>query len=140
VWPAIAYLLFWQVVPRIHTESEGAIVLSTLISLALLVWFTALVGRSLSTPRQVMWSLVGASLLFLPLQVMIGTGHVYLPWAALRLLPGLPHLLFLWFAASVGTGLSFLIRSGNMIPPVAAVLALVDLWTVLLNGPVKRIM
>src|SRR5439155_6142339 len=106
------------------------------VSLSLLVWFTAQVGRSLKKPRQVVLSILAAAALFVPLQIMIGTGHLYLPRLLIRPLPGLPHLLFLWFAASVGAGLSFLIRSGNMIPPVAAVLALVDIWTVLLGGPV----
>src|SRR5438477_524299 len=38
----------------------------------------------------------------------------------------------------LGVLLSRLLRSANMIPPVAAVLALVDIWTVLLGGPVQK--
>ncbi len=141
----VAYLAFWQIAPRVHTESTPAVLLSTVISLALLVWFPAQVARSLRTPAVLLSSLLVSGLLVIPLKVTAALGHVPAPWSWLlwldgRFLPGLGGLLFVWFAASVGALLSLLLRGPNMIPPVAAVLAVVDIWTVLLGGPVQQIM
>lgn len=139
------YLAFWQAAPRIRTESEGAILISTLVALGLIVWFTASFARSTKSLKVLLIGLVVSALLVLPLKVMLvkvslGTGHLYAPWSWLLRVPGLSDLIFIWFAASVGGLLSRLLRSANMIPPVAAVLALVDIWTVLFGGPVQRMM
>jgi len=135
-----AYLAFWQIAPRLRTDSLPAILLSTIISLALIIWFTAQFARTLRTPRALALNALLAAAVIVPLRVMLGFGRVYAPWSSLLNLPGLPDLLFVWFAASLGALLAFLLRGANMIPPVAAVLALVDIWTVLLGGPVQQIM
>jgi len=74
-------------------------------------------------------------------QIMVVTGHrISPPWTMLRYMPGLAFLALIWLASSFGVLLSKIVRGANMIPPVAAVLALVDIWTVLLGGPVQKIM
>jgi hypothetical protein len=63
-----------------------------------------------------------------------------MPWVLFAMVPGLPELLLIWFACSLGGAVARLLRGANMIPPVAAVLALVDIWTLLLGGPVSKVM
>src|SRR5438270_450154 len=137
---AFLYLAFWQIVPRIRTESEGAVIISTLFSLGLIVWFTASLARSAHSLKVLLMGLVVTGLLVLPLKIMLGTNRMHAPWTLLLRVPGLADLLFIAFAASFGAILSRLLKSANMIPPIAAVLALVDTWTVLFGGPVQRIM
>ena len=48
---ACAYLLFWQIAPRIRTDSTGAVLISTVVSLSLIVWFTAQFARTFSTVK-----------------------------------------------------------------------------------------
>ncbi len=136
----IAYLIYWQVVPRMRTESMGAVILSTLFSLGLIVWYTASLARTVKSLRVLILCGFVCGIIVIPLKIMLGKGSVYGPWTYLMRMPGLADLLFIWLAASFGAALSLLLRSANMIPPVAAVLALVDTWTVLLGGPVQRIM
>ncbi|MGC8666519.1 MAG: hypothetical protein ACP5VE_00185 [Chthonomonadales bacterium] len=142
-WPAIlaaaAYPLFWQVVRRIHTDSEGAVLLSTVASLAIIITFTAQFARAIPSGRVLVMHILMSSGIAIPVRLLLA-GHPSSRAAALVMDSGIPDLLFVWFAASLGSALSLLIRAANMIPPVAAVLALVDVWTVLLGGPVHRIM
>lgn len=142
-WPAIlaaaAYPVFWQVVRRIHTDSEGAILVSTIASLAIIISFTAYFARAARSTRVLLAHAIVSAGLALPLRLVLA-GHPSSRAAAILMGTGIPDLLFVWFAASIGSALSLLIRAANMIPPVAAVLALVDIWTVLLGGPVHRIM
>jgi hypothetical protein len=135
-----AYLAFWQVAPRVRTDGIYPILVSTLISLALIVWFPARFAQTYRRPRVLAISLLVSGAAVLPLQVMGAMGRSAAPWSLMGAVPGLPGLLFIWFAASAGALLSFVLRGANMIPPVAAVLALVDIWTVLLGGPVQKIM
>lgn len=137
---AIVWLAFWQVAPRLRADSVGAVIISTVVSLSLIVWFVAQVARALRTARAIVLNGILAAGFVLPLRIMAGSGRIIAPWNILPHIPGLPDLLFVWFAACIGTSLSRLLRGANMIPPVAAVLALVDTWTVLLGGPVQRIM
>jgi hypothetical protein len=135
----LAYLAFWQIAPRIRTESVGAQLLSTIVSLGLIVWFNAQIARGFRQPRQFALSLAVTAIAILPLRVLNVFGHIVPPWSWLLAIKGLPDLLFIWLASSFGGLLSFLLRGANMIPPVAAVLALVDIWTVLLGGPVGKL-
>jgi hypothetical protein len=134
------YLLFWQIAPRIRSDALGAMLVSTVIGLSLIIWFTALFARSFRTPAALGINFLLSAAVIIPFQVMIVTGRPLPPWTWLMAIPGLPHLLLVWLAASLGALLSFLLRGANMIPPIAAVLALVDIWTVLLGGPVQKIM
>ncbi|MEP6756204.1 MAG: hypothetical protein ABJA67_11940 [Chthonomonadales bacterium] len=138
----LLYLLFWQVAPRIHSVALGTVLLSTLISLALVILVAAETGRICVTTRTAVISLMISGGLILPLRFLVAANSKFtpLPWSLLLHVPGLPDLLFIWFAGSLGALLSRMLRSTNLIPPVAAVLALVDIWTVLLGGPVQKIM
>jgi hypothetical protein len=71
---------------------------------------------------------------------MFASDGLVAPWSWVLAVPGLAELAFILFGVSVGAALSRILRSANMIPPVAGVLALVDIWTVLLGGPVQRVM
>ena len=135
----LIYLGFWQIAPRVRTESLGAMLLSTILALALIVWFNAQIARGFRRPLQFFVSLVLSAAAILPLRVMYYTGDMVPPWSWLLMVKGLPDLLFVWLASSFGGLLSYLLRSANMIPPIAAVLALVDVWTVFL-GPVGKIL
>src|SRR2546425_6313649 len=95
--PAIAaliYLLFWQIAPRVRTDSMGAIIISTLFSLGLIVWFTASLARIAPSIRVLLMGALISGALVIPLKVMLGTNHVYLPWTVLLWIPGLADLIF----------------------------------------------
>lgn len=139
VWGAMGYLVFWQIAPRVRIDGLYVVIVSSLVALAFVIWLTARFARVLRTPRSVVVATLLLALIAIPLRVLLALRYPL----ALHLnlaLPGLVDLLFIWFAASIGVLLSLLVRGANMIPPIAAVLALVDIWTVLLGGPVKQVM
>jgi hypothetical protein len=107
--------------------------------MALIVWFAASLGRALSSPRRILISGVAAALIAVPFRVLVVQRVPSAVWLYMAV-PGLSDILMVWLAGSIGAALSLLLRGANMIPPVAAVLALVDVWTVLLGGPVQQIM
>jgi len=137
--PAAAYLAVWQVAPRLRTESVGAFLFATLLSLALIIWFVAAFARTVHSPRALWLNLLASGALVVPLRVALVAGNPAARWL-FESVPGLLDVVFVWFAGSLGALLSRLLKGVNLIPPVAAVLALVDIWTVLLGGPVKQIM
>src|SRR5256885_7230445 len=132
-------LIYAQIAPHIRAESFIAFLFSSVAYMALIVWFAASIGRALNRPRRILISGILAAVIAVPFRVMVVQRNP----AAFSLymsIPGLSDLLMVWLAGSVGAALSLLLRGANMIPPVAAVLALVDIWTVLLGGPVHQIM
>jgi len=139
---AFLYLAYWQIAPRIPASSIGAIAISTIIALALGIWLPAQLGFKLRlSPGWVLVNLLAAAAFTLPVVLSVVVRHrIPSPWVVMLYVPGLPFLGLIWLAASLGALLSFLVRGANMIPPIAAVLALVDIWTVLLGGPVQRLM
>jgi len=136
---AILCLLFWQIAPRIRAESFIAFLASSVLYMILIVWFASSLGRGLNTPRAILVSGIAAAAIAVPFRLMIGLRVPAGIWLYMAL-PGLSDILLVWLAGSIGAALSLLLRGANMIPPVAAVLALVDIWTVLLGGPVHQIM
>lgn len=136
---ALAYLVFWQLALRLLPDRIEWVIASTLLSLALVIAFTGRVAACIRTPRALAWNLAASTCVIFPMRLLYVSGHLTAPWNLL-LQPGLPDLLLVWFAAGVGVLLSRLLRGANMIPPVATVLALVDIWTVLLGGPVHQVM
>jgi hypothetical protein len=139
---ALIYLAFWQIAPRIPLSSIGAVAVSTIISLALGIWLPAQLGYKLrDSPKMALANLGCTVLVAMPIMAMAVLRHrIVFPWSVVVAVPGLPFAAIIWFAGSAGALLSFLVRGANMIPPIAAVLALVDIWTVLFNGPVQRMM
>jgi hypothetical protein len=140
LWPTLGYLVFWQIAPRIRDERMGTVVASTLVSLFLVVLVAASLGRALRSARAGIVAALCAAIVVVPLRWMAGTGVVAKPWLWVAAAPGLADLAFILLGAGAGVVLSGLVRSANMVPPVAAVLALVDVWTVTLGGPVQQIM
>jgi hypothetical protein len=134
------YLAYWQVVPRIKSGELWVVLLSTLISLSLAVWLAAQIARSQSGSRSVLIGLAVTAACIIPLKTSVAWRQPLAPWTLLAAVPGLPDVLFIWFGACLGALLSRLLRGLNLVPPVAAALALVDIWTVLLGGPVQQIM
>lgn len=137
---ALAYLVFWQVAPRIRSEHLFTVIVGTLVSLVLVVYVTAAVARALLSWRAVAVVLVISAVTVVPLKLLYATGSLVPPWTWLLVVPGLSELGFVLFGAAIGTALSRLIKSLNMVPPAAVALALIDIWTVLLGGPVHQIM
>jgi len=137
---SIAYLLFWQIAPRFHDDRIGAVILATIISLVLVVLITASAARSMRTTWAALLTALITAAIVLPLRIQFAAGVIVAPWIWILFIPGLADLTFVLFGAAFGVLLSRLLRSANMVPPAAAALALVDIWTVLLGGPVQRVM
>ncbi len=138
---SLVYLIFYFVVPRIRYNATGAVLLSTVLSLGLVIWLTAQCARSFQNQRMLTICTVISIIAVIPFRLMLaGIVRPMPPWTWMIYVPGLPDMLFIWFAAALGTLLSFILRGVNMIPPVATVMALVDMWTVLAGGPVQQIM
>ncbi|MBM3495279.1 MAG: hypothetical protein FJX72_13305, partial [Armatimonadetes bacterium] len=46
LWPALAYIAFWQMAPRVRDERMGTVLVSTMVSLFLVVVVAASIGRA----------------------------------------------------------------------------------------------
>ncbi|NUQ70141.1 MAG: hypothetical protein HUU17_04900 [Chthonomonadales bacterium] len=136
----IAYMVFWQIAPRIREERLWLVLLSTVLSLALSVWVAAAVAARLQRVQSALILTLGCAALVIPLRIMFAAGRLVTPWVWMIRVPGLNELVFMLFGVGAGVLLSRIVRSLNMIPPIAVVLALVDIWTVLLGGPVQRVL
>ena len=136
----LAYMAFWQVAPRVRDERFLTVIASTIVSLVLVVYVSASAARSLRRVTAMAAVGLASASVIVPLRVMLASGRLPAPWHWVVAVPGLAELTFILFGVSVGAALSLILRSANMIPPVAGVLALVDIWTVLLGGPVQRAM
>src|SRR2546421_9198011 len=79
---ATAYLAYWQIAPRIRAESEGAVVVSTMIALALVVWFTAAFARSVRSTRGVLANVLASALVSVPIIVIILANRGMPVWLA----------------------------------------------------------
>ena len=117
-----AYLIFCLAAPRVRYSSAGAVFFSTAVALGLIIWFTSHLARSLRTSQSVLFSVAGALAVGVPTRVLLATKNPEIVWVYQHF-PGILDLLFVWLAASIGVTVSFLLKSANMIPPVAAVLA-----------------
>lgn len=135
-----AYIGLWTFAPRIRTESLVPVLATTVLSLALIIWLPAQYAHGSRRVRTLLAHALLAGLLIVPLRLGLVMGRPVVPWSSILAVPGLADLIFVWFAATLGCLLSLLLRSANLIPPVAVVLALVDIWTVQFGGPVQRIM
>ena len=137
---AVAYLLVTAIAVYLLPGVIQSVVASTLAALAIAISLAALTAGCLSGMRVLLISVAASTLAIVPLQLAHVTGRSLPPWDLLLLVPGLPEVLLIWFAASVGALLARLIRTANMIPPVAFALCLADAWTVWLGGPVQQMM
>ena len=140
IWPIAAYLIYWQIAPRIRDDRIGTVLISTLVSLALVVVVTGTLARGVQSTRRALALTMLAAAVVVPIRVMAAFGYMAPPWRWIVAVPGLADLGFIGLGAGCGILLSHLVRSANMVPPVAAVLALVDIWTVTMGGPVHQIM
>lgn len=136
----LLYLVLWQVAPGIRWESHVPTVVSTLAAVTLALLFGAYLARSALSPRSALWLTGAAALCAVPLRLGTAFGAMPQPWRLMAAAPGLPDLCVVALAAGLGVQLSRLLRAPNLILPVAVVLAMTDIWTVMLNGPVQRIM
>lgn len=134
----LAYFVFYQIAFRLP-DGIFLILLSTVVSLGLAIWFTALAARTLRTAPTAALNLVAAFAIVIPIRLLSALHHPAAFWIQL-VFGGLPDLALMWMAVAAGVLLSHLVRTTNMIPPIAGALALVDVWTVLLGGPVNRMM
>src|SRR5262245_43744038 len=65
----IAYLALWQIAPRLRTDSEGAVVTSTLVALSISVWFAASAARVIRTGKEISANAILSGLLVIPMRV-----------------------------------------------------------------------
>jgi hypothetical protein len=137
---ALAYLVYWQIVIRLRSDSLFVIILSSMVSLGLMIWLAASLGRTLQSGKALFICTLTAAALIVPIQIMLVLRYPLVPWIYLLLIPGMQGVMLILFASCLGVALSKLVRAANMIPPIAVVLALVDIYTVLLGGPVKQVM
>ncbi len=135
VWAMASWLLPWLPVPKVLLPLTAAALL--FVSIAWLLWMAREAGQLWST-RQAIGMGIGACLLWLgvfalrrilPVQSVLWDGLI-------SALAGTGLLLaaMLW-----GTALAGLVRHANLLPPVAVVVTIVDIWTVLLGGFVQQV-
>ena len=108
--------------------------LAVVVGVALVVWLAFEAGRVLEAKWAGILGLIAAGarvgLAFLPLPKSI---------AAQVAVGAIADSLVLAAALLLGSSISGLIRHANLLPPVAIVLTIVDIWTVWLGGFVARI-
>lgn len=136
----ILYCVYWQAVRVVTADSIGIVIGSTLVSLVLTIWIAAEAGRALQSVGRILQAVLLCGAVIGPMRVGVALGRMPPPWSWIAHVPALPDLFFIGFAAALGALVSRLLRGANMIPPVAAALGLVDIWTVLLNGPVHQVL
>ncbi len=146
------YLLFWQVSLRIPSGHIAIVMTTTLLSLLLVLAFTASVARALVPPRTLAANLLVVVPLALPSVLIPILGARFPLWAGwkaigpfyvtytglFRAVPGLHGLLLIWLAAAIGVWLSRLVRELKILLPIAVVLAVVDLYVVFGGGLVTQ--
>src|SRR5436309_1220864 len=96
---AAAYLVYWQVVPRLYWQSVGAILASTVVALTLTVVLASETARSLVSTRAILFSTIIALVCYGPIAVMYALHKPIIPWIYVLFVPGLRELLFLWLAS-----------------------------------------
>ncbi len=108
--------------------------LAVVAGVALVVWLAFEVGRVVEAKWAGILGLIAAGarvgLVFLPLPKSL---------AAQVAVGSIADTLVLTGALLLGSSISGLIRHANLLPPVAIVLTVVDIWTVWLGGFVARI-
>ncbi|MFA0752115.1 MAG: hypothetical protein SLRJCFUN_002518 [Candidatus Fervidibacter sp.] len=133
LWVAVRWLLPFVPVPSWLLSVVALIAL--LLSVAWLLWLAKEAGR--------LWS---------PLPALLGSAIALLGWVGLmRLLPMFKSSLWLGLGMAVrdgcllmgalllGTAGARLIRHANLLPPIAVVVTVMDIWTVLLGGFVHKV-
>lgn len=133
LWIAARWLLPFVPVPTWLLSVTALIAL--LLSVAWLLWLAKEAGR--------LWS---------PLHALLGGVIALLVWVALmRLLPAVKSVLWggliiamrdgclLTGALLLGVTTAHFIRHANLLPPIAVVVTVMDIWTVLLGGFVHQV-
>lgn len=135
IWAIASWLLPWLPMPPVLLPLTAAALL--LISVAWLLWLAREASQIWST-RQVLAIGIGVFLFWLGLLVCQRTFPFQSPlWRGLfgsLLGTSLLATVTLW-----GTTLARLIRHANLLPPIAVVVTVVDIWTVLLGGFVQQV-
>ncbi len=108
--------------------------LAVVVGVALVVWLAFEAGRVFEARWAVILGLIAAG-------VRVGLAFLSLPksLAAQVAVGAIADSLVLAAALLLGSSISGLIRHANLLPPVAIVLTVVDIWTVWLGGFVARI-
>jgi hypothetical protein len=149
---AVAYLLFWLIVPRIKSSDIGIVLTTTLLSLLLVLYFTVRTARALRSPTVAALNLllaivVGAPVALVPLlhrasPLWPGWQTLHPAWLAyltpFRRVPGLRELVLMWLATCLGVWISRLVREFKLLLPMAVALAAVDLYVVFGGGLVTQ--
>ena len=154
-WHAFATALLYLVVFRASTLLPFTVtstIFVTLASLVIVLVFTARVARAIQSPAALAVNFALAACFALPLILMPilftrfptwtgwpRIGPVYGHYNSLiHHVIGLKELLLMWFAACIGVSISRLVREMKMLLPMAATLALVDVFAVFGGGIVNQ--
>ena len=149
-WYAIATALLYLVFFRVSTLLPFTVtstIFVTLASMVLMLVFTVRVARALIAPRLLTLNCLLAAVFALPLvgfPILLWffptwggwpqVGPIYMHYTGLlRHVMGLKELLVIWLAASMGVGISRLIREMKLLLPAGIALGLVDLMAVFSN-------
>lgn len=108
--------------------------LAVLGGVALLTWLASEVGRVLTTGCSFVAGLIAAAV-----RVVLTFLVVPSTLAGQVVVGAIADTLTLSAALLLGSSISVLVRHANLVPPVAIVLTVVDIWTVWLGGFVARV-
>jgi len=147
----LGYLALFLVTQR-TPFGQAAVVIATLISLALVLLFTVSAARSLSDRRVLaVWSGLSAlvSLPYVLVPILAQRFPAWSAWpsvapvflrygAAMAHVPGLHGLMLILLAVCVGVWVSTLLREMKILLPIAVVLAMMDLYVVFGGGMVSQ--
>lgn len=132
LWGLLSGLLMLLPIPLSLLPIAWFLVL--VIGVALLIWLALEVGKVVPNPWGAIFGLIGfglrVAMSFQPLPESV-IGRVAFS--------AFSDTLMLASALLLGSAISPLIRHANLIPPIAIVLSIVDIWTVLLGGFVAQV-
>ncbi len=149
---ALFYLIFFRVSMLISSGQIGVVILTTLLSLPLLLLFTAYGSRAICTKNSLIINFILAAMATVPMVAIPIIGGVlarlygeqtivkiYKLYVNLfHFIPGLQGLLLIWMAVVIGVSVARLVREMNMLLPISIALALVDMYAVFGGGVVSQ--
>ncbi len=143
---AVLLLALYQISQRLPSN-QWTILLTTFLSLPITIVFAVAVARSMSNKRTLLACGLVSLFLFLPVslgRVLIAANPSLLKSPLIPLLrilvllfgamPGLGPLLLIIAAAVLGVLVALMVKEMKILLPMAAVLALMDLWVVFGGG------
>lgn len=133
LWLLMRWLLPFLPVPQALFGLTALVVL--VISVAWLLWLASGAGRIWTRWQALAGSVIALALWLMTWRLMPAIKPIV--WQAL--LGAIADISLIAAATLLGSLLSSFIRHANLIPPIAVVVTVVDIWTVLLGGFVQQV-